>query len=124
MSNAAGNARRTTQQVLEHHMNAFASGDVERVLEDYMEESVLIEPRATHKGLDALRRFFSGLFEGVFAPGSYEIVMERSTVEGDVAYIVWHVKGRRTDIPLGTDTFLVRDGKFAVQTFAGRLESV
>lgn len=122
MSHAEEQTRRTTRQVLEHHMEAFASGEVDAVLEDYTEESVLIEPRATHRGLDALRTFFSGLFDRVFAPGSYELIMDRSTVEGEVAYIVWRSEGQSADIPIGTDTFVVRKGKIAVQTFAGHIE--
>lgn len=34
---------------------------------------------------------------------------------GNVAYITWSVG---TDIPLGTDTFVVEDGRLVSQTFA------
>ena len=33
----------------------------------------------------------------------------------DAAYITWNI-GR--EVPLGTDTFVVRNGKIALQTFA------
>lgn len=126
MNNSVDNvtATRSAQQVLDHHLDAFISGDLEGVLEDYSEDSVLIEPNATHEGIDALRVFFGGLFDGLFAPGSYDFVMDRSTVEGDLAYIVWHAKSHGADVPLGTDTFIIRDGKIAAQTFAGRMNSV
>lgn len=110
------------QRVLDHHMKAFGSGDVEEVLKDYTEYSILIEPNATHKGIDALRTFFAGLFSGIFEPGSYHFVMDRTTVEGDVIYIVWHTRGRNADITFGTDTFVVRAGKFAMHTFAAKVE--
>lgn len=112
----------STQQVLDHHLEAFVSGDIEEVLKDYKEQSILIEPKATHRGIDALRTFFAALFDGLFKPGSYDFIVDRSTVEGDVSYIVWHAKSPGADIPLGTDTFLIRDGKIAVQTFAGKID--
>lgn len=122
MNDTTTNNGTPTQQILDHHMKAFGSGDVEEVLKDYTEDSILIEPGGTHKGIDALRTFFTGLFRGIFEPGSYDFVMDRSTAEGDVVYIVWHTRGRIADITFGTDTFVVRDGKFAVQTFAGKIE--
>jgi hypothetical protein len=36
-------------------------------------------------------------------------------VDGNIAYITWQVG---SDIPLGTDTFVVDDGKIVFQTFA------
>jgi hypothetical protein len=43
-------------------------------------------------------------------------------VEGQVAYIVWSAESERYRVPLATDTFLIRGGQIAVQTFAGRIE--
>jgi len=83
---------------------------------------VLIEPNGTHRGLSELRAFFAPAFEGVFRPGSYDFTMDRSTVEGDVAYIVWHSRNEGADISLGTDTFVIRDGKISVQTFAAKVD--
>jgi hypothetical protein len=48
--------------------------------------------------------------------------MGRAEVVGEVAYIVWNTVNQGADVTLGTDTFLVRDGKIAVQTFAGKIE--
>ena len=111
-----------TQEVLDHHLAAFGSGDVSQTLEDYTEQSILLEPNGTHRGLAELGAFFAGLFDGLFKPGSYDFEMDRSAVEGDVAYIVWHSTNEGANVSLGTDTFIVRDGKIAVQTFAGKID--
>lgn len=111
-----------TQDVLDHHLQALAAGDVDEILKDYTQQSVMIEPNGTHRGLSELRAFFEPLLEGLFRPGSYDITMDRSTVEGDVAYIVWHSRNDNVDISLGTDTFVIRDGKIAVQTFAAKVD--
>ena len=47
--------------------------------------------------------------------------MDRMEIEGDVAYIAWHSANHGADVTLGTDTFVVRDGKIAVQTFAANM---
>jgi len=49
-------------------------------------------------------------------PKAFELL--RRDVEGEVAYIVWKAE---LGVLLATDTFLVRDGKIKVQTFAASL---
>ena len=61
-------------------------------------------------------------FSGLFKPGTYDFTMDRTEVVGEVAYIVWHSVNQGADVKLGTDTFVIRDSKIAVQTFAGRIE--
>lgn len=48
--------------------------------------------------------------------------MDRTEIVGEVAYIVWHSVNQGADVKLATDTFVIRDGKIAVHTFAGRIE--
>lgn len=112
----------STEAVLNHHLEAFSAGDVDEAMKDYTEDSVLIMPDVTLKGLDGIRAAFSELFSGLFKPGTYEFTMGRAEVVGEVAYIVWNTVNQGADVTLGTDTFVVRDGKIAVQTFAGKIE--
>ena len=112
----------STQEVLDHHLQAVGAGDVTEILKDYTDQSVVIEPGGTHRGRSELRTFFTPLFEGLFKPGTYEFTMDRATVEGEVAYIVWHSENDGAKVSLGTDTFVVRDGKIAVQTFAAKID--
>ncbi|MGH7762801.1 MAG: nuclear transport factor 2 family protein [Candidatus Dormibacteraceae bacterium] len=110
-----------TRQVFEHHVQALGRGDVEAILSDYTEDSVLITADAVLKGRQAIRAGFEGFVAGIFKPGTYEFTMDTVHVEDDVAYAVWHAKCASVDIVLGTDTFLVKDGKIAVQTFAAKI---
>lgn len=111
-----------TEAVVNHHLHAFGAGDVDEILVDYTEDSILMTPDATITGLDGLRAAFAGLFGGIFTPGTYTFTMDTMTVEGDVAYIVWHAGCATQDIVLGTDTFVVRDGKIATQTYTTKVE--
>lgn len=108
----------STKEVLDHHLQAFGAGNVDEIMKDYTEESVLHTPDGSIRGLEALRGAMGGFFGGIFKPGTYDFTLDRAEAEGDVAYVAWHAKTSAGVIPLGTDTFVVRGGKIAVQTFA------
>ncbi len=112
----------STETVLNHHLEGFSNGDVDAVMEDFTDDSVLILPDTTLTDLESIRAAFTGFFDGLFKPGTYEFMMDRMEVTGDVAYIVWHSTNQGMDVKLGTDTFLIRDGKIAVQTFAAFMQ--
>jgi ketosteroid isomerase-like protein len=112
----------TTREVLDHHIAAFGAGDVDGVLDDYTDESLLISPNGVVRGRKELRTAFEGLFAGLFAPGTYDLTTDTLEVEGEVAFFVWHADCASARIDFAADTFLVRDGKIAVQTFAAKID--
>jgi ketosteroid isomerase-like protein len=111
-----------TKDVLHHHLAAFGAGDVDEILKDYTDDSLLITANGTIAGIEPLRQAFTGFFGGLFAPGTYEFTLDAEEVQGDVAFISWHAACASSDVSLGTDTFVVRDGKIAVQTFAAKID--
>jgi ketosteroid isomerase-like protein len=111
-----------TAQVLSHHLRALGAGNLDEVLVDYVEDSVLVTPDGSIKGLAGIRAAFEGFLSGLFKPGTYELALDARHVEGEVAYITWHAKCAAADIVHGTDTFIVKDGKILVQTFAAKVE--
>lgn len=111
-----------TQQTLKHHLQSFATGDVDAIMSDYTDDSVLITPESTLRGLSQIRPLFEMLFSGVFPPGSTEFEMKTQTVEGEVAYILWSASSNFVNVPLGTDTFVIRGGKIVAQTFVAQIE--
>ncbi len=112
----------STEAVLTHHLEGFSKGDVDMVMEDYTEESVLIMPDNTFTGLASIRAVFADLFGGLFKPGTYEFTMDRTDISGDVAYIIWHSTNEGVDVKVGSDTFLIQNGKIAIQTFAAFIQ--
>jgi ketosteroid isomerase-like protein len=111
----------TTAGVLEHHLDAFGNQDLEEVMADYDESSVVITNDGTHRGLDEIR----GLFEGLFADFDREgttITVHMQEIEDDVAYITWEGETPDNDYEFATDTFVVEDGVITTQTFAGVIE--
>ena len=104
----------TTHAVLDHHLQSLGSGDVSAVIADYSEDSVLLTANGPIKGIKLLDGFFRGFLSTMpqFMAG---FRMLRQEVIGEIAYIVWE-SPKYT--PLGTDTFLIRNGKILTQTFA------
>lgn len=107
-----------TKEVLDHHWQAFIQNDMQAVMADYTEESVLITPNETFKGLDEIRRNFENAFTA-FPKDQTSFQLNKSVVEGDVAYILWQAKAPTLNLSYATDTFVIRDGKIISQTYAG-----
>jgi ketosteroid isomerase-like protein len=97
------------------HLEAFFQKSVEGVVRDYTEQSVLIVPNATLRGLSEIRRFFADFIGGLPAGFLESFKLHRKELAGDVGYIVWEASPW---VSLATDTFVVRDGKIMMQTFA------
>jgi len=107
-----------TEAVTRHHIDALEAGDLEAVMSDYTEESVLIVPGAVMRGLDAIRPAFAAAFESSFKPGSSEFTLHSLDVCDDCSIITWRITFDGGEIPFGTDTLYVRDGKIITQTGA------
>ena len=116
----AGEGVSITEKVLDHHLKAFGDGDLTAILADYTEESVLLTANGPVEGLAGLRQVFETFFAEFAKPGaSFE--MKQRLIEGEVAYIVWVAETADNVYELATDTFLVRDGKIAVQSFTAKV---
>lgn len=111
-----------TREVLTHHDEAFAAGDADEVAKDYAVDAVLMTADGPIRGQDAIHQAFLGFFSGVFAPGTYNITRDVTHVEGDVAFTIWHASCAGVEIPLGTETYVIRSGNIVAQTFAGKFE--
>ena len=98
-----------TSQVFEHHGAALRSGDVDEVMKDYTDDSVLI---TNISGLTSGLAAIGAIFAAPSPLSNIEVTTVH--IDGEVAYVTWKADG----VPFGTDTFVVRDGKILVQTVA------
>ena len=110
-----------TKAVLDHHWEAFQANDLEGTMEDYTEESVLITPNGTYKGLDQIRENFVAAFN-MFPTDSSSLKLTKSLVVQDVGYILWQAQTPAFNLSYATDTFIIRNGKIIRQTYAGVAE--
>jgi ketosteroid isomerase-like protein len=107
----------TTEKVLTHHLTTFGAGDLEGVLSDYTEDSVVIIPNGVLRGKEAIKGLFTALIAEFGKPGT-KFNMRQQTVEGDVAYIVWDAETPDNVYVFATDTLVVNNGKIKYQTVA------
>jgi hypothetical protein len=107
-----------TRQVLDHHIEAFRTNNMEETMADYTEESVLITPDATFRGLAEIRKNFEGAF-AAFPKDSTTMNVTSTRVSGDIGYMLWTAKTPKFELTYATDTFIIQDGKIVRQTYAG-----
>lgn len=106
----------TTETVVRGHLQAFLEQKgIAAILDDYDEKACFLSEEKVYSGKREIQGFFEQFMAALppQAIGRFELRTLR--VAGEVAYITWSV-GR--ELPLGTDTFIVRDGKIISQTFA------
>lgn len=73
----------TPQSVLDHHLAAFDSGDMDAILSDYSAAAVLLTPEGVFRGRKQIKPILQRLLDDVFTNcTSFEMI--RQTVEGDI----------------------------------------
>jgi ketosteroid isomerase-like protein len=106
----------TTEAVVRHHLTAFLERQgLDAIVADYDDAAHFHTEAEVYVGKQEIHRFFEDFIEALPAGGIDRFELRSLHVERDLAYITWNVG---SDIPLGTDTFLVDDGKIVAQTFA------
>jgi ketosteroid isomerase-like protein len=110
----------STKDILDHHLKCFGAGDLEGILSDYAPEAVLFTPDGPLRGINAIKPLFEAMIAEFGKPGA-RFSMKQQFVEGNHAYILWSAETAANVYELGTDTFVVRDGKIVAQSFTGKV---
>ena len=76
-----------TRAVIERHLHAARQG-VDAIMEDFTDNSVLITPDATYRGLNEIRRFYTAFLDGLPKGFFDAFKMNREEVVGEVGYIL------------------------------------
>jgi ketosteroid isomerase-like protein len=111
----------STADVLDRHLSSFAARDVEALLSDYAPDAVVFVPTGTLRGAAQIKPLFQTLVAEFSKPGA-SFTMQQRSVEGDHAYIIWSAETAENSYEFATDTFVMRDGKIAVQSFAAKIK--
>jgi ketosteroid isomerase-like protein len=110
----------TTKDVVNHHLKCFGAGDLTGILSDYAANAVMFTPNGPLKHVDAIRTFYAQVFAEFGKPGTtFSLTLQ--SFEGDYAYLLWSAETADNVYEVGTDTFVVRDGKIALQSFAWKV---
>jgi hypothetical protein len=120
---ASGLAPEAMTRLLTHHLSSFQANDLDALMSDYTDESMLMTVDATYEGMTEIRGFFAAMI-AQFPTESTRLELDKMTVVDDLLFIVWHASTPTVKVALGTDTLLIRQGKIHRQTFAGHMEQV
>lgn len=110
-----------SENVLVRHLNSFNHNDLETLMADYTEQSVLITHDAIYSGIEEIRSFFVELMNH-FPKNYSNFELDKLVINDELAFIIWHATTPSLEVPLGTDTFIIKGGKIHQQTFAGQLK--
>nr|WP_315158323.1 nuclear transport factor 2 family protein [uncultured Flavobacterium sp.] len=109
-------ATTATQNVLMHHLTAFGENNLDEILLDYSEESLILTDQGKIQGLNNIRQLFEAMF--ILIPSGATFEIKSLTISDCVAQIIWSSQSSTAEIPFGSDTFLIEDEKIKVHTIA------
>ena len=94
-------------------MDSFLAQDFKEVLADYADDSIVITPTGTARGINELEAAM-GQMAGLFTPENLsQMNVLHQDIHCELASVSWTMGDA---IPFGTDTFIIRDGKIQVQS--------
>lgn len=104
---------RTPQEVFAHHGKALAAGDLDEIITDYTDDSVVITAGGVSHGRDGVRQFFARLL-GDLPNATWDL--KSQILAGDVLFLEWAADSAVNRVDDGVDTFVFRDGMIWAQT--------
>jgi ketosteroid isomerase-like protein len=111
---------KSTKEILERHLKCFVGLNLDGILTDYAPDAILFTPAGTLKGREAIKGLFQTLFAEFSKPG-FSAAMEKQSVEGEYAYILWNAQSADNTYAAATDTLVIRHGKIVAQSFAATI---
>jgi len=109
-------ASAATETVVRNHLQTFLEQQgVTALVSDYDDDAHFYSEAKIYRGKQEIHGFFTDFIASLPAGAIDRFTLTSLRVARNVAYITWCVGD---DIPLGTDTFVVNNGKIVSQTFA------
>jgi hypothetical protein len=105
-----------TETVVRNHLQAFLEQKgLAAILNDYDENARFFSEAKIYQGKKEIYAFFMDFIGSLPAGGVDHFSLRSERFDGNIAYITWSIGSH---IPMGTDTFVVNNGKIVSQTFA------
>ena len=110
-----------TDNILDRQNTLFVKGDVDGLMKDFSEQANLFTPDGVLEGIDNIRKFYNDVIVNYLPPSS-DFNLLRQEIRGHTAYIVWNAESENYRFPIGTDTFIIKDGKIIAPDVCGKIE--
>jgi hypothetical protein len=105
-----------TEAVVSHHLQAFLEQEgLDAIVNDYDEHALFYSEAKIYRGKKEIHDFFASFLASLPSQAIERFTLRSLRIERNIAFITWSVG---SDIPLGTDTFVVDGGKIVSQSFA------
>lgn len=105
---------RTTQQVLQDHLDRAQRGDLDADIErNFDPDCVLMTTYGTFRGHEGVREA-AALLARQMGAGGYRYL--RQEWHEELAFLEWTVDNDRVSIPDGADSYWIRDGRIRAMT--------
>jgi ketosteroid isomerase-like protein len=109
----------SAQKFADDRLAAFGRGDVAALVAQYRDDAVVITPEKRLAG-PQIRGMIEGIIAEFARPGVKFDLIARAA-EGPIATFVWKAETARNVYDLGSETYVLKDGKVAYQTFAAKV---
>ncbi|MEM7541011.1 MAG: nuclear transport factor 2 family protein [Pseudomonadota bacterium] len=107
----------SAEEIFDHHLEAFGAGDLNEILTDFTDQTVMIYGDKVWRGVEGARDFFNMWLDDLLPAGcKFELIDKIAT--DDMVYITWTAESDNYVFDYGTDTFVMKDDKVWRQTVA------
>ena len=105
--------KRTTQELIEHHMEVLVAGNMDELLADYADDAVIMALDGTSVGIDAIRDLFQNILDTM---PNLKVTTRNLRAYDDLVLQDWSADCDTVSITDGADTYVIRDDKIVRQT--------
>jgi ketosteroid isomerase-like protein len=103
----------TIAAVLQHHETALLSGNLDELVKDYTEDSILFTPIEMYKGPESIKAAFGAMMKMLAPEAMANFKVTKQDVQGEYVYLLWAAP---PTFPFAGDTFHIHDGKIMMQS--------
>jgi ketosteroid isomerase-like protein len=106
-------AKATIEALMQHHLQALGSGNLDELVKDYTKDSVFFTPTETYKGPERIKAVFAALMKMLSPEALANFKITKQEIQGEYVYLLWTAL---PTFPFAGDTLHVLNGKIIMQS--------
>jgi ketosteroid isomerase-like protein len=113
----ATGTKKSTEEVLKHHVQALIARDIDSIATDYASDAVIFSPYGISKGKESIKNAFKAVLGMLTPEAMANMKTIKQDIDGEYVYVIWSAMPA---ISFGSDTLRIHDGKIVMQSFVGQ----